>query len=99
MSKKFNKIWVKRSTTGWEENKPNQKKEYWVDIKPGYVYLSWLGGRAYWILNNIEPASRPIIRGNDRTFTIWINSYGIRFERPSEYEYAKKCLTPFTRLK
>lgn len=97
MSKKFNQIWVKRSSTDWEENPPGQKKEYWVDIEPGYIYLSWMGGRAYWILSKMEPADRPNIRANDRTFTIWINSYGIRFLRPKDYEYAKECLVPFSR--
>lgn len=91
---------VKRSSTGWVANDlgvPNRKKGIWVAISPGYVYLSFKRGRAYWLLCNMPPCTRPKIKSVDRTKTIWLNTYGIKFNKPSEYEYAKTCLVPFSK--
>jgi len=91
-------ISVKRSTTGWKTNKKSKgRRDFWVSISPGYVYLSHDCGRAYWVLCNIHPKDRPIIRAADRTQTVWINTYGIKFNKKRDYEYTKKCLLPFSR--
>jgi hypothetical protein len=99
---KVKNIAVKRANTGWVRNPKGKKKSIWVSFTTdGYVYLSYSGdlfpGRAYWILSKISPSKRPNIRASDRTHTLWLNSYGIRFDRRLDYERAKKALLPYRR--
>lgn len=97
--RKVTNISVKRSSTGWERN--NAKvKSHWVHLAPGYVYLSFRCCRAYWIFRNIakHPLVRmPKLKFSDRTQTVWINSFGIRFDYAKDYKYACKCLSDYVR--
>ena len=95
---RFSEIAVKRSSTGWQQNPKGKWRQIWLDISKGFVYLSYASfGRTYWVLSKMKPSQRPRIRANDRTQTIWINTYGIRFTRKSHYNYAKEHLLPYTR--
>lgn len=94
-SKKFNKISVKRATTGWEKNTSNKRGQFWVHVSDGYVYLSYARGRAYWMLRNIDVPDRPRIKASSGSQTIWINTFGIKFEKKSDYDFAVKRLVPW----
>ena len=98
-TKTFNKIKVKRSSTEWKGNPEGRGKRgiYWVSIKNGFLYLSYKGGRSYWVLSKIKKKKRPLIRAADGTKTIWINSYGIKFENEGDYEFAKDSLENWSR--
>lgn len=81
----FKKIHVYRSSLRWVDD----SKENWAHISPGYVYLSYEGGRSYWIFSNGAKAK---IKFVDNKQQININTYKIRFDRLQDYNYSKKCL-------
>src|SRR5688500_1669190 len=87
-------ITLKRSSTAWERNIPGKKKSIWIHISKNFVYLSWPEKRTYWVFDNMIRAgmSLPKIKFSDRTSTMWINSYGVRFDKAKDYENAKIIL-------
>lgn len=94
--RKITNIEVKRSSTDWERNMTRTKLIF-VDIADGYVYLSYTKGRTYWVLRNFRRLNKPLpkIKLSDRTKTLWINSFGIRFFAEKDYKFAKKCVNKY----
>jgi hypothetical protein len=97
LGKKLTDIEVKRSGRDWETNKGRRVKLIWIYIGAGYVYLSHEAGRAYWVLANISPETRPRISFVEATRTMRINTYRVRFMRPADFAFAQACLAQFTR--
>jgi hypothetical protein len=100
--KDFKNIAVYRPGKGWEDNKGQRRKSVWVHISVGYIYLSYsrLGhglNRTYWVLTNISPRTRPRITFAEKTNTMKIGTYKIRFARPADLDFARACLAPFSR--
>lgn len=87
---------IKRSSTGWLLKKSKLGKYNWASISKGYLYLAYPKGRAYWILTNFCEKDLPLITSNDKTLTISVSSFKMRFKRTADYNWAKKCLIPFS---
>jgi hypothetical protein len=96
-SKKFYKIKVWRNSTGWRANKTTKgRRELWVAISPGYIYLSYEKGRAYWVLKNMQPRERPRLTFDAASQVMHVNSFRIQFERPRDFLYAREALENFS---
>jgi hypothetical protein len=76
-------ITLKRSSADWQRNVPGKKKNIWIHISKNFVYLSWPENRAYWVFDNMIRAgvTLPKIKFSDRTNTMWISSFGVRFDK------------------
>jgi hypothetical protein len=81
---KTTKIDVYRKSQGKWQLGP-QKGKQWVSINEGYIYVALPTYRAYWIISKMKIKAK----FNDKTRTMSIRSYKIRFHSPKEYEKAK----------
>ena len=69
----------------------------WVSINDGYIYIARNKTRSYWVLSNIRPKKRPIIRFNDKNQTIYIGRNKIVITYSRIYKQSKNNLQPYSR--
>ena len=74
----------------FEKGRPN-----WISLSPGYIYLSYEHGRSYWVLCNITPKKWPRIKLIDSKLQLNINTFRVKFDKNSDYQYAKKLFKRF----
>lgn len=94
MAHRYTRVEI-RGAGGWKKG-----RGLWASVAPGgFIYISrGPAGRSYWMLGKLPRAERPRVRLVDSTATLWVNTIGVRFERPADYRRAAAALRGWAAL-